>query len=405
MTLFLSLLWAAAVSVATADWASVLEDVRKEQAGLWKNAENWVASAQGYNGQWSGDLSALEAAATEAMVASKGHESAIKKAIANKCPAACQTDPMQLIAWQNSAESAHMNAQKTQYKRETADLEAGLHEVQTLKERFDPFVKKTNILHFKVKEEFEKFEDTLNDILDKTKEASLIHLRSSQGITQKRKMAAIKRRGPIVDTIKEKEIGRINMMKAACAAMETTYKEAKTLREGIDSRKQGEKARYESTIKKMEEKTKKATDDSKKLDDVYGGFASICTDESNKYIARSSDLGGLEPPELKEQFVAELDRHHLWWKGYCDDMASVIGLVQGWLTSCKTAWRDSTMGAEERILDVTGMANPANADDFKKATEGVCKTQAEFEADLASVEQKVADLSAACGDPDVGGKC
>jgi len=392
MAFLSSLLWAALVSVALADWASVLEDVRTEQAGIWKDAENWVASAQGYNGKWSGDLDSLQQTAQEAVTASKSHEADIKKMIANKCPAKCQTDPMMSIAWQDSPDYAHMNALKTQYKRETADLEAELHEVQTLKERFDPFMKKTNILHFKAKEEFEKFEDALNDILDKSKEASLLRLRST---VQKGKVAARKRQTGPVDVIKEKEIGRITMMKAACAAMENAYKEAKTLRESIAGRKQGEKERYESTIKKMEEKTKKAEEDGKAFSDTYGGFEKICQDESSKYIARASNLGGLEPPELKEQFVAELDRHHVWWKTYCEDMESVSNLLQGWLANCKTAWRDSTMGAEERILDVNGMGNPAKADDFKKATEGVCKSQAEFEADLANAEQKMTDLASA----------
>jgi len=388
MACFRSLVWAIAVSSATSDWASVLEDVRMEQAKLWKEAENWVASTQGYNAQWSSELGSTQQACQDAIVLSKGHESEIKTMIANKCPAKCQVDPNLLIDWQGSQDYAHLNAQKTQYKRETADLEAELHEVQTLVERFEPFMKKTNLLHFKAKEEFEKFEAFLSDLLEKTKGGALLRLRSSL-----KKVRSTKQPG--LDVIKEKEIGRIKMMKGACAAMEETYKNAKTLREGIASRKQGELDRFESAIKKLEGKTKKATEDINKFSDVYGGFAKICEDESNKYVDRSGDLGSLEPPELKDEFVAELDRHHLWWKTYCGDMQSVAELLQGWIASCKTAWRDSTIGAEERILDVKGTGNPANADDFKKATEGVCKTQAEFDSDLAAAEKKMSDLTAA----------
>lgn len=396
--LFRLLLWIVCVGRVISDWASVLEDVRTEQAALWKSAENWVATTQGYNAQWSGELGSLKQTCTDAVVESKGHVDTVKKTIANKCPAKCQTDPMTLINWQGSQDYAHLNAQKTQYARETADFEAELHEVETLLERFEPFSKKTNLLHFKAKEEFEKFEDNLSDLEEQTKAALLLRLRSSL----KKNVAGKKQKStpgtgskPDFETIKTKEIGRIKMMKAACDAMETTYKEMKTVREKIKSRKSGEVARYENTIKKMKEKTKKATEDSNKFADVYGGFQSICQDESNKYVDRASSMGDLEPPELKDKFVAELDRHHMWWKTYCEDMGSVAEMVQGWIASCKTAWRDSTMGAEERILDQKGMVNPANADDFKKATEGMCKTQAEFDNDLADTEKKMQDLSAA----------
>eukprot|EP00746_Dinoflagellata_sp_MGD_P072604 gnl/MRDRNA2_/MRDRNA2_29454_c0_seq1.p1 gnl/MRDRNA2_/MRDRNA2_29454_c0~~gnl/MRDRNA2_/MRDRNA2_29454_c0_seq1.p1 ORF type:complete len:398 (-),score=109.83 gnl/MRDRNA2_/MRDRNA2_29454_c0_seq1:71-1264(-) len=387
------LLWAAVVvSAASSDWEAVLTDVRLEQAALWKEAENWVANTQGYNGKWSAELGDVQKAAQDAVVLSKGHESEIKKTIANKCPAACQTDPMTLITWQGSQDYAHLNAMKTQYKRETADLEAELHEVQTLSERFEPFMKKTNILHYKAKEEFERFEAFLSDLLAKTKDASLLRLRSSL------KKTALKTRQPGQDqfkVIKEKEIGRIKMMKAACQSMEKAYTGVKETRDRIDARKSSELARYESAIKKLEDKTKKATADSDKFSDAYGGFQKICQDETSKYVDRSGDLGSLEPADLKDEFVAELDRHHLWWKTYCDDMQGVAELLQGWIASCKTAWRDSTMGAEERILDVTNSKSPTSAEDFKKATEGVCKTQEEFDSDLAAAEKKMADLGSA----------
>lgn len=394
---------------AGADWKTMIEEVRTEQAALWKEAEDWVGSAQGFNAQWSGEIGALEKEAQAAKLKAEGEVKSIKEQMAQHCPVACKTDPIQTMEWQQSAEYAHLFAAQTDSKRGIADFSAELSEAKTLAERFNDFSKRTNVLHFKAKQEFDQFEAFLNDrITPKIGEAtaSLIRLRA-KGTSQQKALVTDQDRSSKGGTRKpskakltkpfEIELHRLKMTKEACKAMQTTYDQLKQIRQKIDSAQTGSINRYKSQIAKYQAKAKKATEDAQKFKDVHGGFAAICQKELATYTTRTQQVGELSPQELADEYGTELDRHHVWWSTYCGDMKSSAEMVEGWLALCQKAWQSGVLGAEERILDVQGTKSKTSADDFTKATEGMCMAQSEFDEKINEMQGNLAGVEEFCG--------
>lgn len=395
---------------AAADWKTLLEEVRTEQAAFWNEAENWVASAQGFNAQWSSEIGALEKQAQEAKLKAEGEMKATKEKMAEHCPVSCKMDPIQTMEWQQSAEHAHLFAAQTDAKREIADFSAELDEAKTLAERFDDFSKKTNVLHFKAKEEFDQFEAFLNErVLPKTQEAaaSLIRLQSSRDLHTSLRKALVndhdlssKSAKPSKATLVkpfEIKLRTLKMTKAACTAMKTTYDSLKEIRKKIDSSKTASISRQQGAIAKYQAKAKKATEDAQKFKDVYGGFEAICKKELATYTTRTEQVGDLSPKEVADEYGGELDRHHEWWRMYCGNMKSSAGMVNAWLELCQKAWQSGVLGAEERILDVEGSQRKVDAEDFGKATEGMCKDDSEFDEEITEMEGQVQGIGEFCG--------
>jgi len=387
LSLLSSLLTAPAVGLSNSlssrsPWSEALSSVRSSQTELHQSIEDWVTSAQAFNTEWTAALSASSTAAQQALMTVKEREAQVKALKMQKCPVACQMDAMKMMAWQSTPDYGRLNREAADLKRQAANHQVDLGNVQFLEQSLNAFSPRVNRLHFQAQQELERFEQKISSEIESRLPALLTQLRSRQVEVPPGAIEAV------VAPFDIKK-GRIEGTKKYCTAY-AAYKDASQKRQDrIVARHEGIVEGHANTKAHFQ---KHATEWSAKQDvyqQLMGAFFGICTREVQEYAREAGLTGSLEPSELAQAFRSEIDDHHDWWSANCKGMKTSSQQIISWMASRQETFTNGQIKADEHTARV-GEAPEETLPAPPAATDTMCAQ--DFDTQLKDIDSKINDF-------------